>query len=313
MLMRGRFSTRSFASIVPIARLDRSEGSYALAMGQSGDFGGALVGITAERKATEQARMVADLGGVPIVGPTMHTIPLGDDPVLGSSLRDVVANPPEVVVIVTGIGVRGLFRAAEELGLGTELARAFRGARRYARGPKAKAALRDLGFATEWTPPSETSAELLARLVTEARPGSRVMVQAHGQPMPEFGAALTPLGVEVVEVPVYRWHPPLDPEPGRDLVRRLVEGDLDAMSFTSAPSVRGLFSLAEPLGLVGSVREELERCVVAAVGEVTAEELRDAGVEPDLVPSRPRMGIMYRELAGGWSALRSKPTSPRNI
>ncbi|MCE7884513.1 MAG: uroporphyrinogen-III synthase [Actinobacteria bacterium ATB1] len=272
-------------------------------MGRTAGLDGAVVGITAERKGTEQARMVSDLGGVPVVGATMHTVPLGSDPELAAALADVVSHPPSVIASITGVGTRGLFRSAEELGMRADLERVFAGARRYARGPKARTALRELGLGVEWTPPSETSSELLARLVAEAQPGQRVMVQAHGQPMPEFRTTLSPLGVDVVEVPVYRWHPPLDPEPGRELVRRLVAGELDAVSFTSAPSVRGLFSLAEPLGMADPAKDALRRSVVAAVGDVTADELRDAGVEPDLIPSRPRMGIMYRELADNWGEL----------
>ncbi|MCC7078046.1 MAG: uroporphyrinogen-III synthase [Acidimicrobiia bacterium] len=266
-------------------------------------FGGARIGITAARKAEEQARMVADLGGVPIVGPTLQTVPLADDPEVRSAVQDVVSEPPDVAVLITGVGTRGLVQAATSLGMREAVLASLEGARRFARGPKARAALRELGLDVEWAPPSETSAELLAHLRTVVTPGSRVMVQAHGEPMPAFRDALAARGATVVEVPVYRWRPPTDPTPARTLVREVVAARVDAVSFTSAPSVRGLFAIAGTFGAEGDLRRHLRTCILASVGDVTTEALVEAGVDADFVPSRPRMGVMYRELAGRWSEL----------
>lgn len=247
--------------------------------------------------------MVADLGGVPVVGPTLRTVPLADDPAVRSAVQDVVSEPPDVVVLITGVGTRGLVQAATSLGMREAMLTALQGARRFARGPKARAALRELDLDVEWSPPSETSAELLAHLCTVAAPGSRVMVQAHGEPMPAFRDALTARGATVVEVPVYRWRPPVDPAPARTLVREIVADRVDAVSFTSAPSVRGLIALARTIGVEEELVRHLGTCILASVGDVTTEALVEVGVDADFVPSRPRMGVMYRELAGRWSDL----------
>ncbi|GAB3816970.1 hypothetical protein GCM10027605_66900 [Micromonospora zhanjiangensis] len=119
--------------------------------------------------------------------------------------------------------------------------------------------------------------------------GRRVAVQLHGGPQEEFVTALRTAGAEVVEVPVYRWAAPADVGPLRRLVGQILAGQVDAVTFTSAPAVRTLLEVA------GTAATELftDRVLAACVGPVTAAPLRTAGV-PTLVPERARLGALVR-------------------
>jgi uroporphyrinogen-III synthase len=119
-------------------------------------------------------------------------------------------------------------------------------------------------------------------------------VQEHGEPQAEFVAALRGAGAAVVEVPVYRWVPPADVTPVLRLVEQVAAGQVDAVTFTSAPAVKSFLELS------GEAREcVLEqfrvRTIAACVGPVTAGPLTDRGV-PVLMPERYRLGALIKTL-----------------
>ena len=92
-----------------------------------------------------------------------------------------------------------------------------------ARGPKARGAIRGGGLVDAWSPESESSAEVLAHLLSGAEgplQGRRIAVQLHGDPLPDLVAGLRATGAEVLTVPVYRWVLPEDVEPGAPAGRR---------------------------------------------------------------------------------------------
>lgn len=82
-----------------------------------------------------------------------------------------------------------------------------------ARGPKVKGSIRAAGLTEEWSPASESMAEVLDRLLAEGVAGRRVALQLHGEPLPGFVESLRAGGAEVVVVPVYRWMAPEDLAP----------------------------------------------------------------------------------------------------
>src|SRR6185437_5083438 len=101
-------------------------------------------------------------------------------------------------------------------------------------------------------------------------------------------------GATVLTVTPYRWVKP----DGEDKLPRLIEaacsGDLDVLTFTSAPAVDAMWSTAHEMGLYRQLIEALKTQVtVAAVGPVTAQPLVDAGLSP-LIPDRYRMGALIR-------------------
>jgi uroporphyrinogen-III synthase len=104
----------------------------------------------------------------------------------------------------------------------------------------------------------------------------------------------TPPAATVVEIPVYRWAPPVDRAPLDRLVDRIENRLVDAVAFTSAPAVGALLRAAGPR--TGPVLEALRTEVLAAcAGPVTAAPLRQYDV-PVVAPTRARLGALVRLL-----------------
>jgi uroporphyrinogen-III synthase len=258
---------------------------------------GFTVGVTAARRAEELIALLERRGATVIHAPALRIVPLADDTELLAASRALAADPPDVVVATTGIGFRGWLEAAETWGLAEGLLAGMRSATLLARGPKARGAIRAAGLTETWSPPSESSSEVLDRLLADDLTGRHVAVQLHGEPLPDFCAALRMAGAEVTEVPVYRWMMPMDVAPLDRLIEAVAAGAVDALTFTSAPAAACLLERAEILGLGAVVTERLREEVLAmCVGPVTAGPLHRHGIMRTVWPVRARLGALVRRL-----------------
>lgn len=258
---------------------------------------GFTVGVTAARRAEELGVLLQRRGAAVLHGPAIRIVALPDDTELYEATRELVAAPPDVAVVTTGIGFRGWLEAADGWGFGDELLDALRGASLLARGPKSRGAIRAAGLTDAWSPASESSAEVCEHLLEGGVDGLRVAIQLHGEPLPDTVAALTAAGAEVVQLPVYRWEPPADLAPLDRLIGAALDRGVDAISVTSAPAAASLLRRAGELGMQRQLLQRLRDDVLAAcVGPVSAGPLRSRDV-PVVSPPRARVGALVRTLA----------------
>lgn len=258
---------------------------------------GFTVGVTAARRAAELGALLERRGAEVLHAAAIRIVPVADDTELHAATGQLINDPPNIVVITTGIGFRGWVEAADGWGVGEALIGALRRATLLSRGPKSRGAVRAAGLTDAWSPPSESSAEVLEHLLASDLDGVRVAVQLHGEPLPDFVEALRCAGAQVIEVPVYRWVLPEDLAPLDRLLAAALDGGLDAVSFTSAPAAASVLSRADELGVLGPLLQRLRRDVlVACVGPVTAGPLVAWDV-PTVQPERSRIGALVRTLS----------------
>jgi uroporphyrinogen-III synthase len=255
---------------------------------------GYTVAVTADRRREELAELLDRCGARVVLAPALRVVPLADDTELRRATLASVAEPLDVIIVTTGVGLRGWLEAAEGWGLTDPLRSRLGAGYLVTRGPRAGTAVRATGLAESWSPGSESDDEVLDHLLDIGVVGKRIALQLHGEPQPEFSAALRDAGANVIEVPVYRWAPPLDPAPLRRLVDLIASRLVDAVTFSSAPAVGSLLRAAGPDA--DAILHALRTGVVAAcVGPMTAAPLRRHGV-PVIEPTRARLGALVRAL-----------------
>jgi uroporphyrinogen-III synthase len=261
------------------------------------DLRGFTVGVTADRRAEEQALMLRRLGVDVVQAPTIRTLPVADAELLRARTLALIEDPPDYVVANTGLGVRTWLGAAAGWGLDAALHQALNQTRILARGPKAAGAVQIAGLDLWWRSPSEQLADVGERLVQEGLSGKRVAFQLHGDDRQVLTRRLVAAGAQVMEIPVYQWSLPEDGQPAQRLIDLACRGGLDAITFTAGPAVRYLVELADAEGRASELLAALNTRVIAAcIGPVCASVAEDEGIERPLTPPHWRLGSLVRTL-----------------
>jgi uroporphyrinogen-III synthase len=265
-------------------------------------FGGLCVLALESRRAREIAKLIANLGGVPIVATSVREVPLGSNQEALEFARKLAAGEVDMVVLTTGVGVKALASAVESVCLREKLSQYLNEVVIVARGPKPTAALRELGVRVSIAVPEpNTWRDLLAVLdqSKDAFPvsGRRVAIQEYGVTNPELSAGLEARGAIVTPVNVYQWALPEDLGPLEKAVESIISGGVHVLLVASSVQIRHLFEVAEKLAKGEALHEALSRVVITSVGPLTSEELRGRSLSVDIECTRPKMGFLVKEAA----------------
>jgi uroporphyrinogen-III synthase len=265
-------------------------------------FHGLRVLSLESRRAREIALLISNNGGVPVVAPSTREVPSGPTPDELNFASSLLENQFGAVIFMTGVGTRALVQAVESVCSREQFVAALSRTNVVARGPKPIAVLRELGVPIALSVPEpNTWREILQALDENGEKlplkGQRVAVQEHGEPSPELYAGLKERGAEVFPVRVYEWALPEDTAPLRNAVTALAQNEIDVSLFTSSIQLRHLLHMAEEMQLREEVVLALNKTMVASIGPVTSETLREYGVKVDMEPSHPKMGFLVKEAA----------------
>jgi hydroxymethylbilane synthase len=175
-------------------------------------------------------------------------------------------------VFTSANGVRFFYERLLMLG---ESAAWFEGMRVAAIGPETARTLRASGVATDLVP-DEYVAEALVACLADAAPlrGQRILLPRADIARDALATGLLCEGAAVDSVVAYR----TVSAPAAPTVRAEIEaGVVDAVTFTSSSTVRAFLDMiAGQTGLLNGV-------ALACIGPITAQTLRDAGLEPSVV------------------------------
>jgi uroporphyrinogen-III synthase len=265
-------------------------------------FNGLRVLSFESRRAKEIAQLISNNGGVPTVAPSTREVPSppGEDEL--KLIHGLLKQAFDAIIFMTGVGARALVQAAESACSREDFLAALRLTRVVVRGPKPAAAMREFNVpVTLAVPEPNTWREIVKTLDDNPAklplPGRRIAVQEHGEPSPELYAALRERGAEVFPVRVYRWELPEDISPLKSAIRSLIQNQVDVVMFTSSVQFVHAARIAAEMGVAEKFIEALNRAIVASIGPIASETLRENGVAVDLEPTHPKMGFLVKETA----------------
>lgn len=240
----------------------------------------------------------------------MRTLPIVADGELRSVTDALIAQPPDVVLANTGIGMRGWLSAADSWGLGEDLAETLRGAEIVARGPKAAGSLVTIGCDVRWRGKTGRLAEVVDHLLERNLTGVRIACQRDGSTADPATAVLRAAGADVVEVATYKWLRPENETAAVRLLDACCDRSLDAVTFTSPPAIENLFALADERGQADALRAACAKTVVAVcVGPVTLEWANSYGLVNAVAPKRWVLGAMVNTLVDALDGRRFRVTA----
>ena len=252
---------------------------------------GIRVAITEHRYPEELTQLLERLGAHVFSCPLLKETPIEDSSGARRFISLCENTAIDYIVFYTGVGVDILFKSVKQPEL-------FAQSRILARGPKAVNALKRAGMRVDLVADSATTEGIIQTLSREILKDKTVLVQLYGKENPELSTALQKRGATVVGVSIYSYTQASDTAAIESLVKMILDKKIDAITFTSGTQVPFLFQIAEKLGDSAAFKKRLKKdVVVVSVGEVTSRALRDAGVEPHVVPTEQKMGPMVKALA----------------
>jgi uroporphyrinogen-III synthase len=157
---------------------------------------GFTIGITADRRADDQAVMFRRLGAEVVQGPTIQTLSVPNRVELTQRTQDIIAEPPDYLIANTGLGIRTWLAHASDISRDVELREALGKGRIAARGPKAAGAVSMAGLTVWWRSPSEQLADVTSHLMAEGVGGKRIGFQLHGDDSKDVTSSLEEAGAD---------------------------------------------------------------------------------------------------------------------
>ena len=248
------------------------------------------IAILQTRHASVLAGLIERQGGRALVAPTLREETIDELDPLRQVLERLAAEPVDLAIFQTGVGVSRLFDLAETMGLDMVLSARLAESRVLVRGPKPLAVLLKRGVRVDLrTEEPHTTAQVLPLLDRELS-GRAVLVQQHGAPNEVLIDALHRRGARPLEAVTYHWALPEDLAPVQRFFDELIARRVDVTVFTSASQVQNVFAIADGAGCVSELPGWLrEMTMIASVGPTTTAALAEHDLSPVIQPEHPKM------------------------
>ncbi len=235
-----------------------------------------IVVTRAANQADELDDLLRSRGAEPLSYPCIAIAPPADTGSLDAALRGLVSGEFAWLVLTSRNTVAVLAERLKALELTLHNLRQVSLA---AVGTStAEAAERELGWRAELVPGEFVAAALAAALVERLRSGDRVLLCQADIARPVLADALRAAGADVTSVVAYRT---VTGSGGIDLPALLAAGHVDAITFTSASTVR---SLLQRLAAEGGRPADLADVCIACLGPITADAARKLGMTVHVLP-----------------------------
>ena len=263
------------------------------------NFNGLHVAAFESRRADELVRLIETHGGTAHLSPSMREVPLEDDRTAVEFAHRLITGEIDIAIFLTGVGFRRLLEIVQRQVDRQRFLETLSDIVTIARGPKLAAAMEEVGIAPTYRAAEPNTWREVLQTIDQFVPvaNQTVGLQESGKTNPSLIAGLEARGAHVFGIPVYRWDLPEDSGPLEANVRALADGHLDVLLFMAAGQFVSLARVAGDLGLTEQVRRRLSETVVASVGPLTSEVLRDGGWPVDIEPEHANMEALVATAA----------------
>jgi len=269
-------------------------------------------------QAADLCDKLAALGAEPIQYPTVEIAPLDDYAALDQAIAQLCRSEPSAFgcgkeslsgnaetlrryaaqgdkfyqwIIFTSVnGVAAFWQRLEAVGKNSS---ALAGIRVGAIGPATAHALEKRGVGAQFIP-DEYVAEAIAEGIGDVR-GQRILLPRADIAREALADGLRKRGAVVDEIAVYHTTLADAQDPATRSIRVMLQrGQIDAITFTSASTVRGF---VQAIDLRTEIRSPISKIVIACIGPITAQTVRELGLPVDVMAIEYTMDGLVAALA----------------
>ncbi len=249
-------------------------------------FGKRVLVTRTRQQASGLSRLIAAQGAEPVELPALEIVRSADAGEVARAL-DALRTSAYGWTIFTSANAVDIF--IEHLHAAGLDARAFGRTRIAAIGSGTADALARHGLRADLLPERYIAESLADSLASRPMRGVRVLLPRAEGARETLVDALAARGAVVDELKLYAAAIP--DQPDADGLRRLRAGEIDIATFASSSAVRNL------IAMLGGDPAPLRAVKIAAIGPVTAQSLRDAGLEVHIMPELHTIEALVQALA----------------
>ncbi len=235
-------------------------------------FGKRVLVTRTRQQASELSRALAAQGAEAVELPTIEIVSQADPSLLSAAIIGLRTAAYAWCVFTSANAVELFVGHLRDARLD---ARAFGRTQIAAIGPGTAQVLARFGLGADLMPDRFVAEGLIAAFAGRPMRGQRVLLPRAADARDTLVDALSGMGALVDELMLYVSAVPSQPD--AEGLRRLRAGEIDIATFASSSSVRNLIEMLDgDIGPLGKVR-------IAAIGPITAQAVRDVGLEPAVV------------------------------
>jgi uroporphyrinogen III methyltransferase / synthase len=236
-------------------------------------FGKTIVVTRPEKQSESFIRALEEMGAEPLAMPVIKTVPPDDWGPLDKALQSLGSYYGLIFTSVNGVDFFMQRLKETDCDLCD-----LKGVRIYAIGPKTEQAVRNLGLRVNASPKEFIAEALLECLQEEPIAGKRFLLPRAKIAREILPQEIIKLGAEIDVVPAYQTIAPVSIM-REEFMRKLHDGEIDAITFTSSSTVINFLELIE-----GADLEKLKSVAVACIGPITADTAREKGLNVVIMP-----------------------------
>ena len=231
-------------------------------------FGKRVLVTRTRNQASELSRALAAQGADPVELPTIEIVPSYDARTVASVIDDLRTSAYGWVIFTSGNAITEFLRHMRAAGIDM---RGFGRAQIAVVGPGTERALASHGLRADAAPSEYVAEGLLDALSSRVMRGQRVLLPRADGARPLIIDALEARGARVDDLTLYRAAVPASAD--TEGLQRLRAGEIEIVTFASSSAVRNLVEM------LGGDIAALRKPLIAAIGPITAQAVRDAGLE----------------------------------
>lgn len=256
-------------------------------------FGKKIVVTRARSQASELTKLLEEQGSEVIEFPTIEIVPPASWEEMDRSINNL--STYDWIIFTSANGVLFFFERLKKNGKDV---RELKGIKIATIGEQTANAVQNIGLNVNMIPDEFRAEGLIEVFKKMDVRGKRLLIPRAKEAREVLPQELQKMGAEVHVVTAYETK---IPAPGKteELKEMLKRGEIDVVTFASSSTVRNFLSA------LGSDKKLLLSSTAACIGPITAETLREAGINPEIVCKKYTTEELVREIVSYFQAKRS--------
>ena len=251
-------------------------------------FKGKVIAITRPLERSKTAvDIIKSYGGVPLVAPTLELLSSKTESLMELCKK---ANELDWIILTSPSSLNSLFKYCKDF-----KTRLNPNCKVAAIGPKTAKAITHYGIHTDLLPKDYTAEGLLEIFKKIPLKGKKVGLPRTFSARQVLPNGLNEMGAIVLLAEAYKSRLPSDKSLAHELIEGIIQGNVDAVTFTSPLTVTNLFEIAGEKKEVLLKALKNEAIIVVAIGPITQRPLNENGIK-SIKPPKYTVKAMLKRL-----------------